>query len=239
MCNLYEPTAPESIAKYFGVEVLGGYRQVIGPLQTGPFIVAGRRGLLGQWGMIPLGSKTRTPTIPNSQTPERPNGRPMSTNNARRERIATAHTYRAAWSSGRRCLIPANSFDEPYWGTGKNIWWRFARADGTPWALAGLWSEWTDPETGEVVPSYTIITQNCDDHPLLRLMHKPDPKLPPDQQDKRAVVSIERDNWDQWLSGTVAEAEILITLPALDVFKHGAADPAKAVELPVLNSERP
>lgn len=39
--------------------------------------------------------------------------------------------------------------DEPYWGTGKNIWWRFWREDGEPWALAGLWSEWTDPETGE------------------------------------------------------------------------------------------
>jgi hypothetical protein len=36
--------------------------------------------------------------------------------------------------------------------------------------LPGLWDEWNNPETGEVVPSYTMITQNCDGHPLLGLM---------------------------------------------------------------------
>jgi putative SOS response-associated peptidase YedK len=35
---------------------------------------------------------------------------------------------------------------------------RFARVDGQPWVLAGLWSEWTDPVTGELVPSYTMLT---------------------------------------------------------------------------------
>ena len=28
--------------------------------------------------------------------------------------------------------------------------WRFRRADGMPWGLAGLWSEWKDPQTGEI-----------------------------------------------------------------------------------------
>lgn len=34
--------------------------------------------------------------------------------------------------------------------------------------LAGIWNEWVDPETGELVPSYSMLTINCDDHPLLR-----------------------------------------------------------------------
>jgi hypothetical protein len=88
------------------------------------------------------------------------------------------------------CLIPADDYDEPYWGSGKNIWWRFARADGQPWALAGLWNERTDPASGEVVPSYTMLTINCDAHPLLSRFHKPDPMRPPDKQDKRSVVAI-------------------------------------------------
>jgi putative SOS response-associated peptidase YedK len=167
--------------------------------------------------MIPPYSKTRRPTLPN--------GRPLSTNNARRERMVSAPTFRDAWKAGRRCLIPALSYDEPYWGTGKNIWWRFWRADEKPWMLAGLWSEWTDHETGEVIPNYTMITQNCDGHPLLKLMHKPDPKLPADQQDKRAVVPIEREHWEAWLLGTPQQAESLIQVPPLEVFRHGAADP--------------
>ena len=50
------------------------------------------------------------------------------------------------------------------------------RADGAPWALGGIWSEWTDPASGEIVPSYSMITINCDDHPLLARLHRPDPR---------------------------------------------------------------
>ena len=78
------------------------------------------------------------------------------------------------------------SFDEPNWETGKNVWWRFRRADGAPWGLAGLWNTWTDKATGEIVESYTMLTLNADAHPLMSRMHKPDPKLGPDQQDKRS-----------------------------------------------------
>jgi putative SOS response-associated peptidase YedK len=70
------------------------------------------------------------------------------------------------------------SFVEPYYPvhdpTVKSISWGFARADGEAWALAGIWSEWQDKETGEIVPSYSMITQNCDGHPLMALMHRPE-----------------------------------------------------------------
>ena len=35
--------------------------------------------------------------------------------------------------------------------------WRFKRADGAPWSLAGLWNVWTDKATGETHESYTMI----------------------------------------------------------------------------------
>lgn len=223
MCNLYESTPRDKISMRHQVGApVGDYARTIAPLKPGPFVLRDRA-LIGQWGMIPEHSSLRTPLLSN--------GRPMSTNNCRTERMAAAPTFRNAWKRGQRCLIPAESYDEPYWGTGKNIWWRFARADGTPWALAGLWSEWTDKTTGEVVPNYTMLTQNCDHHPLLRLMHKPDPKLGPDQQDKRSVVPIEPEHWDQWLNGSQEQALELIRVPALELFVHGAADPAKQVAL--------
>lgn len=136
-------------------------------------------------------------------------------------------TFRAPWARGQRCLIPALTFDEPYWGSasGKNIWWRFRRLDGKPWALAGLYNDWTDPETGEVRHSYSMITTNADSHPLMRLMHKEKTKVPDDLQDKRSVVSIEQGDWDAWLSGKPDQALALIRPPYMDVIEHGPADP--------------
>ena len=68
-----------------------------------------------------------------------------------------------------------------------------------------------------------MITQNCDGHPVLGLMHKPDPNLPADQQDKRAVVPLSEGDWDQWLHGSVAQAEALIQVPTVEIFRHGPA----------------
>ncbi len=227
MCNRYRPASVTYIRDVFGFTSIKEREPdlppAIGPWQQGPFVRSA--GLdVGQWGLIPWFSKTRRPTGKF--------GKPISTNNCRIETVATAPSFKGPWARGQRCLIPALDYDEPYWGTGKNIWWRFARRDGTAWALAGIWSEWTDPASGEILVSYTMLTQNCDDHPLLSLMHKPDPALPADQQDKRAVIPIEREHWGQWLDGTIEEAMALVKLPDADLFAHGAAEPGKQVDLP-------
>ena len=57
-----------------------------------------------------------------------------------------------------------------------------------------------------------MLTINADSHPLMSRMHKPDPKLPADQQDKRSVIPIEMEDLDQWLAGTVREAGQLLAL---------------------------
>ena len=129
-----------------------------------------------------------------------------STNNARFEELSAKASYKQPWVKGQRCIIPATVFYEPCWETGRNVWWGFRRRDGEPWGLAGLWATWTDKATGEVHESYTMLTINADDHPLMGRMHKPDPKLPADQQDKRSVIAIEQDDVAQWLYGEPAEA---------------------------------
>jgi putative SOS response-associated peptidase YedK len=161
MCNLYHLAPRLHVETYFRVQLAPEYRELaVGPFNTGLFLRPAPEGLaavFGQWGMIAPGSKTRRPT-----------SRAILTNNARAETVDSRPTYRQAWRGARRCLIPAAWYQEPNWETGKNIWWRLRRADGEPWALAGLWSEWTDPESGEIVPSYTMITINCDGHPAAR-----------------------------------------------------------------------
>ncbi|WP_423454212.1 SOS response-associated peptidase [Ottowia sp. VDI28] len=163
----------------------------------------------GQWGLIPWFAKTAKLTY--------------STNNARSEELEAKATYRQPWARGQRCIIPATAFDEPNWETGKNIWWRFRRADGLPWGLAGLWNIWTDKATGEQHESYTMLTVNADTHPIMSRMHKPDPRLGPDEQDKRSVIAIELENVDLWLTGTIEQVKPLLRPPVMEVLDAGPA----------------
>lgn len=198
MCNLYNMTPKGEIARYFRARFRDEQplaRLTVGPFQTGVFVRPSGQdleALEGQWGLIRPGSPARW---------EMAGKRRRATNNARSETASKLATFRQAWAKGQRCLVPADWYQEPNWETGKNIWWQLRRADGLPWAIAGLWSEWTDPATGELVPSFTMLTVNCDSHPMLRRLHKPDPDLPADQQDKRSLVHIPEDRWDEWLRG--------------------------------------
>lgn len=220
MCNLYQLTpkgdAERTIASanlcLFGDD---WERRTVGPFQSGVFLVPGEprhlRAVVGQWGMIRPGQPERRPE------------KRYSTNNARVESVASKPTFAHAWKKGQRCIVPAEWYAEPNWETGRNVWWHLRRADGEPWFLAGLWSEWTDKATGEIVPNYTLITCNCDAHPMLARLHRPDPKLPPDQQDKRSLVHLDPRDWEQWLHGSADEALQLIKPQPVAVFDQADA----------------
>lgn len=213
MCNRYVTPEEAEIERFWHIGPRNQPRwweAVVAPRRQGPFLRSGEGGIelaVGQWGLIPWFESS--PKLP------------YSTNNARSEGIESKRSYKQPWSRGQRCIIPAWSFDEPNWESGKNIWWRFKRADGAPWGLAGLWNAWTDKATGEIFESYTMLTVNADEHPLMSRMHKPDPKLPPDQQDKRSVVSIERQDEDAWLNGSIEVAKRLIQPPAQALIDAG------------------
>ncbi|WP_343740438.1 SOS response-associated peptidase [Delftia tsuruhatensis] len=221
MCNRYNTPRENEIERMWRVGSQNPprwWKPHVTPLAVGPYAKPGGELEVGQWGMIPRSSPTRRPTTRD--------GTPMSTNNARRETLAKSWTFAPAWRAGQRCLIPVTSWVEPYWGLGsRNVWWSFRRADGQPAALAGLYSEWTDPETGELVPNYTMITQPADGHPVLSLMHRPG-------KEKRGVVMLEPGDWDAWLHGTPDQADALIKLPSLGVLRSGAEKPEEEALLP-------
>jgi putative SOS response-associated peptidase YedK len=218
MCNRYVPPHIADIADIERYWHIGARNQMpwllsgIYPRSPGPFIRRNREDpaysrelVVGQWGLIPHFAKE--PKLP------------YSTNNARSEELASKASFKGSWANGQRCIIPAWSFDEPCWETGKNVWWTFKRADGAPWNLAGLWATWVDRQTGEAHESYTMLTVNADAHPLMGRMHKPDPKLPADQQDKRSVIPIEDGDIDTWLAGTQQQAKALMKLAPVEVFE--------------------
>jgi putative SOS response-associated peptidase YedK len=159
--------------------------------------------VVGQWGLIPSFAKAAK--------------LPYSTSNARWETVPTAASFRQPWARDQRCIIPVQEFFEPNWETGRNRWWAFRRSDKQPFGLAGLWNAWLDRET--------------DAHPLMNRMHKPDPKLGPDQQDKRSVVVVEQADWDFWLAGTRQQAVDLLRLAPEAVFDHGPEEGAPAPSL--------
>jgi len=222
MCNTYKPPADAKAIEQ-SWEISNGrgngrwWDDVLYPHGNGPFVRrakadAGfsRELVVGQWGLIPWFAKEPRPKYP--------------TNNARSEELAQKASYKEPWARGQRCIIPAETFDEPNWETGRNVWWRFRRADGELWGLAGLWNTWTDPASGEVRESYTMLTLNADADPLMRRMHKPNPKRAADQQDKRSVIALSPEDYDQWLSGTLRDAQALLRLAPPDVYDAGPVE---------------
>lgn len=116
----------------------------------------------------------------------------FSTMNARAETIGTLRSYAKPWRQCQFCLVPMMAFYEPNYESGKAERWKISMADGAPFAVAGLYRVWAEPN-GEAAYSFTQITVNADDHPLMRRFHKPG-------DEKRSLVIIPTDDYDNWLS---------------------------------------
>lgn len=236
MCNLYHMSPKNDLEVYIRRHLGKVWlpddpaKLTVGPFDSGLFLKpdgeGGLTGAIGQWGMIRPGQKERIEykEQPPSRTGGKPRRVPMLKNNARRETVANSPAFRDAWRAGRRCLIPATWLQEPNWETEKCVWWQLRRADGLPWMIAGIWSEWTEPDTGELVPNFAMVTFNVNSHPLLNRLHRPEKDratgamLPPGQQDKRGEAHIEPKDWMRWLTGGAEEAAELLVAPSVEFY---------------------
>jgi len=87
-------------------------------------------------------------------------------------------------------LIPCRSFYEPSYETGSAVRWRIGLERGKLLATAGLWRAWAEPEGTAF--SFTTITINSDEHPLMCRFHKPG-------AENRSVVILRPEQYDDWL----------------------------------------
>ena len=102
-----------------------------------------------RWGLIPSWSREPEPKFP--------------TFNARAETLAEKPTFRGPFKN-RRCLILIDGFYEWPKKPSKDRRPRHIRfRDRRPMAVAGLWDRWTDPATGVVVDSCTIVTTEANE----------------------------------------------------------------------------
>jgi putative SOS response-associated peptidase YedK len=120
------------------------------------------------------------------------------TYNARSETAHEKPSFKDAWRRSRHCIIPATGFFEPDWRSGKAKPTRIVRTDGKPIGIAGLWAECRFP-SGDTIHSFTMLTINADDHPLMRNFHKPG-------DEKRMIVILHEDDYDVWLSAPSEES---------------------------------
>lgn len=80
----------------------------------------------------------------------------LATFNARAETITEKATFKNAFKR-RRCIFPASGYYE--WETtppGKQPHY-YTRQDGKLIGIAGIWDEWTDVETGEIIKSCAMV----------------------------------------------------------------------------------
>ncbi|PRZ42079.1 putative SOS response-associated peptidase YedK [Paraburkholderia fungorum] len=208
MCVNYVPTRRSRYAEHFQTELPFGewpdetYRDYPAPIiRRGAD--GGRESLVGTFGMKP---RKRIP----------PHVRDFDTMNARSETVGSKPNFAKFWSACQFCLVPAESVFEPRYPPlpdldvpnrdelikavlkQKSERWAISLADGAPLAVAGLWRAWDEPEGG-ISHSFTMLTVNADQHPLLRQFHK---HLKPDgtPNEKRGVVILRPDQYDDWLA---------------------------------------
>jgi putative SOS response-associated peptidase YedK len=67
-----------------------------------------------------------------------------------------------------------------------------------------LWDRWTNPDSGELVVSFSMLTVNADEHPVMRQFHKP-------ADEKRTPVILPPPSFDAWLSADTDQASELMT----------------------------
>jgi putative SOS response-associated peptidase YedK len=147
-----------------------------------------------QWGLIPFWVKDaeaaasiRTQTL-----------------NARAETIFEKPAFRQSIKA-RRCLVPADGFFE----------WRHENKKAYPYyirlksqalfSLAGIWENWKNPSTGELVRSFAVITTRA--NPLLEKIHNTKKRMP---------VILPREKERQWLQDDADKDTIKSLLEPFD-----------------------
>lgn len=188
MCGRYTLTSPsEDLALLFDISQLPLIppRYNLAPTQEAAVVRVTapgepRRLDFLRWGLIPYWAKEAS--IGNRMI------------NARSEGVAEKPSYRHSFKK-KRCLVPTDGFYE--WkkeGKAKQPY-LIRRHDRKPFAFAGLWSTWRDPEKEAPVETFTILTTDAND--FIRPLH-----------DRMPVILMPED-FDLWLDPKVEDAALI------------------------------
>ena len=125
------------------------------------------------------------------------------TYNARAETVAIKPSYKSAWQKRHYALALVDAFYEPSYESGKAVRTRIYQTQHEPMAIASIWDTWTEPDTGEFIVSFSMLTIDASNHPLMKRFHKP-------EDEKRTVVPLRPELFNDWLNATPETASKLL-----------------------------
>lgn len=131
------------------------------------------------WGLIPDWAET-------------PESIWNNTLNARGETIFEKSSFRKS-ANEKRCLIPVDEFYDFHDFRGKKYPFYITRKNDEPLYFAGLWNEWTNKDSGEVLNIFSIVTTRA--NPLMSKIHNK-PKF---SNDPRMPVMLPENLLEEWL----------------------------------------
>ncbi len=217
MCGRFTQTAkPKQVENEFHVKIsqdnLLHSRYNIAPAQIIPAVLEqeGNRIISNlKWGLIPHWSKD------DSYAPK--------LINARAETLAEKPSFRDAFKH-HRCIIPASGFYE--WdkkSSGAKQPFYFYLKDKEVFGFAGLWEEWLDKQTGELIETCTIITTEA--NKVLEPVHD------------RMPVILKAENYEQWLDAKETKTDklqkLLAPYPSAEMTYHAVS---RSVNIPDVDS---
>ena len=209
MCSNYTPPKSDAVRRHFGVQnVPEDYKPETYPGYLAPIVriaddgsgelecVNACFGMVPQWAELTLARHTY---------------------NARTETVASKPSFRHAFAKHQWCIIPVESFFEPSYESGRAVRWKIARDDGALLGIAGLW-EWRPTGCQDDLPllSFTMLTINADNHPLMQRFHRPD-------DEKRMPVLLHPPQYSAWLQSTKEQfPDFLRAYPAQHLISEAA-----------------
>ena len=117
--------------------------------------------------------------------------------NAVSETVFTKPSFRDSIIS-KRCLIPVTGFFEwQHIGSKKIPFFIHLKRDNI-FCLAGIWSEWANKITGEIIPTFSILTTTA--NPLLAEIHNTKKRMP--------LIMPKEQQWE-WLSNDLRKDDII------------------------------
>jgi putative SOS response-associated peptidase YedK len=158
-----------------------------------------------KWGLIPAWTKGI----------DQANIIRYKTFNARSESIETKKSFSSSFRS-KRCLIPVKGFFEWQHIGNEKIPWYIYHAENEVLSIAGIYDDWVENDTGEVLTTFSIITTDAND--LMANIHN---------SGKRMPVILNKSSETRWidLSITQEAALGLLTPCPSDILKAHTISP--------------
>jgi len=186
MCTNFTPTRNNTWVKsHFGVDIpdadfpVEAYPGYLAPIIVKSHQTSRIASGLARFGLIPAWAKDDKIS--------------RHTYNARAETVNEKPSYRTAWRQRRLGIALLDNFYEPSYITGKAARWEIKLASDEPFGIASLWDTWNDPQSSQLITSFSMLTINADSHPVMKQFHKP-------EDEKRTPLILATNQFDDWLN---------------------------------------